>query len=283
MESEIRYTHYMEQSQEFHPISIGVVTVATNIYIDYWISMVKSFLSKSNNSKVVFHVFTDQVDEATDFIAKNHLGNCYVHPIKEMGWPDATLLRYEIFSQHQDQLNEVYLMHLDADMLFVTDPFETFLNEVKKSKMVLVSHPGYWRGSLLNRMVTYINNVDILLSDIKLRIAVGNLGAWETNKKSVAFVSRKSRKSYFCGGVWFGENFAFKKMCSTLSLAVRDDSKEKIMARWHDESHLNKWATQNVHSSLPPSFCYDETYPNLNRIDPIIVAVRKIVKTRDSR
>ena len=57
----------------------------------------------------------------------------------------------------------------------------------------------------------------------------------------------------------------------------------KNAGMWKVESHLNKWATQNVHSSLPPSFCYDETYPNLNRIDPIIVAVRKMVKTRDSK
>jgi hypothetical protein len=273
----------MEQRQELHPISIGVVTVATNLYIDYWIAMLKSYLSACNNSKIYFHVFTDQVDKANDFIDKNHFGNCYVHPIKNMGWPDATLQRYEVFSQHQDQLNEDYLMHLDADMLFVADPFEAFLNKVKKSRMVLVYHPGYWRGNLLNRILTYVNYTKTFLTDIKLYITVGNLGAWEINKKSAAFVSRKSRKKYFCGGVWFGENLAFKKMCFALSLAVHDDSKENIMARWHDESHLNKWATQNAHSSLPPSFCYDETYPNLNRINPIIVAVRKTVKTRDSK
>jgi hypothetical protein len=273
----------MEQTEELYPISIGVVTVATNLYIDYWMSMVRSYLNIGNNSKIFFHVFTDQVDKANEFIYKNHFRNCYVHPIKEMGWPDATLQRYEVFSQHEDQLNEDYLMHLDADMLFVADPFEAFLNKVKKSRMVLVYHPGYWRGNLNNRILTYVNNTNTFLSDIKLYITVGNLGAWEINKKSAAFVSRKSRKRYFCGGVWFGENLAFKEMCSVLSSAVQDDSKRDLIARWHDESHLNKWATQNVHSSLPPSFCYDETYPNLSRIKPIIVAVRKLVKTRGSK
>jgi hypothetical protein len=283
MEPEIGYNYYMEQKQELHPVSIGIVTVATNIYIDYWISMVESFLITSNSSKVFFHVFTDQVDKARKFIAINHLVNCYVHPVKEMGWPEATLLRYEVFSQYQDQLNEFYLMHLDADMLFVEDPFEIFLNKVKQSKMVLVYHPGFWRGNLLNRVFTYINDVRILLSDIKLYVSVGNLGAWETNKRSAAFVSRKRRQGYFCGGVWFGENLEFKKMCSVLSLAVHEDIKKNLIARWHDESHLNKWATQNSHSSLPPSFCYDETYPNLNRIKPVIIAVRKMVKTRGSK
>jgi hypothetical protein len=33
---------------------------------------------------------------------------------------------------------------------------------------------------------------------------------------------------------------------------------------WNDESYLNYWATQNRFKHFDPSFCYDESYKNLD-------------------
>lgn len=72
-----------------------------------------------------------------------------------------------------------------------------------------------------------------------------------------------------------GQNAKFKEMVSDLNDSVSRDELNGVMATWHDESHLNKWATTNAHSTLSPSYCYDPSYPHLWSLGEIIRAVDK--------
>jgi len=101
-------------------LSVGVVTVATNRYIDYWFEMALSaerYLFLGHN--VVLHVFTDRVAEVKVMASQFSRITVNVLEIDQLKWPEATLLRYEIFDLHRDFLQQGVLMHLDADMLVV--------------------------------------------------------------------------------------------------------------------------------------------------------------------
>jgi hypothetical protein len=104
---------------------------------------------------------------------------------------------------------------------------------------------------------------------------MGGLGTWENRKKSSAYVPRRSRKVYVCGGFWLGKKSSFEKLVSKLDAETNIDLANGVVAKWHDESHLNKWASENACTVLEPSFCYDASYIWLKNLPEIIQAVRK--------
>jgi hypothetical protein len=113
-----------------------------------------------------------------------------------------------------------------------------------------------------------------------MTIRVGGIGAWEMRPQSAAFVPRECRTQYFCGGTWFGPRHDIGEMLKGLSNQVSEDKNNGMIAKWHDESHLNKWANENRHTVSSPELCFDETYPQLKKLKPSIIAVRKKEKTR---
>lgn len=262
--------------------SLGVLTVATNIYIDYWREMALSLDSHVQLSdNIVLHVFTNQLTEV-DRIRKL-LKNLVVvsHEIPNYKWPEATLLRYKIFNDASDEISEDVLMHLDADMLIKLSPLERIFDSVKSSPICLVSHPGYWRPKgIVEKTNFYRKNFGVLLNDLRMMFFIGGLGSWETDKGSLAFVKRKFRRNYVCGGTWFGERQSFLNMVCDLSHKVTADLEQNRIAVWHDESHLNSWASQNVHLTLDPGFCHVQTYPQLEGLIATITAVDKAIATR---
>jgi hypothetical protein len=256
--------------------SLDIVTVATNNYVDFWIDMVKSadkFLDKS--CKVKSFVFTDNLQKCLS--VQKELKNIAIEAIEieSLKWPDATLLRYKIFAQNSSLLESEYTMHLDADML-IRNNFIAALDKIDpKDNMFLVAHPGYFRPKGLKRLKFYLRNPKVLSSDLKSKALIGGVGSWETSTDSTAYVARNERKVYVCGGTWMGKSNAIKKLFSELAEKVELDKQNGTMAKWHDESHLNRWAGQNDFALLPPSFCADPTYKQLEGLPVYIEAVDK--------
>jgi hypothetical protein len=261
--------------------TIGVVSVATNIYLNYWKQMVSSANSLTKKSDLVtFTVFTDNPIEAIKF--GNTLDNIKVEvfQIPAYRWPDATLLRYSIIEDHYSDLKTDILVYLDADMLIVANPWESVKRSLANEGMCFVQHPGYWRPNKLKRILFYFAEPSRLLADVLIWTSNGGIGAWEKDKRSKAFVPRNKRKRYYCGGIWFGKRKSFLHLIRELSENTKFDSANSIIARWHDESHLNFWSSQNTHAFVSPEFCFDDSYKYLNELSPVVLAVRKKERTR---
>jgi hypothetical protein len=261
--------------------SIGVMTVATNLYLDYWKDLVTSAESVSLKSDLVkFFVFTDSSKSVQDFARGLRNVEVYAIEIPPYRWPEATLLRYKVFLENFEKLDVDILIHLDADMTINANPWRRIRKDLERVNVCLVRHPGFWRPRLFARMVVYLRNPSLLAADIKQKILVGGLGAWEDEVESEAFVPRMHRRKYFCGGVWFGRRENIHALLSELSTATENDLNKGIVAVWHDESHLNRWAGQNTFGEECPEMCFDETYSQLQGLSPVITAVRKTLKTR---
>lgn len=260
--------------QQHDPIT--VLNIATNVYLEYWKNLVTSadeVTTKSEN--ISFWLFTDRPDEAKIFA--NDLENIQISifEIPSLGWPDATILRYKILVEHiSGQKNDIFV-YLDADMLLEKNPWQIIRDKMDSTDICLVEHPGYWRPNGWKRFFMYLNFPLIFLSDIKSLIKYGGLGQWEQRKSSMAFVPRRSRKKYFCGGIWFGRTNSIKNLMIQLSKEVEIDRNRGITAIWHDESHLNGWSVRNLHGVESPKLCVDATYPQLKGVTAYIQAVRK--------
>jgi len=261
----------MEDLNRLEPDSLGILTVATNIYIDYWHKMVLSLDKKLlHGQNCVMHVFTDQPEKAKLIEAELINLQVSIHIIPPYAWPDATIRRYEIFSMFASEINEKVLMHLDADMLVMQNIFQDVTSIAQSNSMMLVAHPGFW-----NKKITIKSKLKCYLKGSNFQA-----GSWENRKESEAFVDYKLRKTYVCGGVWAGRRANFFAMTDKLSDAVMKDRDNGVMAVWHDESHLNKWASENEYLELSPIYCYVTEYAHLSGLKPKIIAVTKDARTR---
>ena len=148
------------------------------------------------------------------------------------GWPKASLMRYHMFLDAESVLQRYqYLFYSDADMRFVASVSE---DEILSDGITATSHPGY----------------------------IGRPGEaqLETNPESTAYCS--SVKNYFAGGFQGGSTLAFLTMAKKLRENIDTDLSKNIMARWFDESHLNRYLEDNPPAKiLSPAFCCPDNEP----------------------
>lgn len=261
---------------ESSPPDLAVLSVATNRYLDYWKKLVSSadrYLQPG--AELTFFVFTDNPDEAKSL--QKHTQRSRIIPIDvpPLTWPDATLLRYELFADAWSLIDKEIVMHLDADMVLcadcVIDPDESSW----PSGIALVRHPGFRRPSSLRRLKLYLSSPKFLCGDVKSWLRFGGLGTWETSRNSRAFVPRGERAVYVCGGTWMGFREPLGEMIRTLASRTREDLLRGTIAVWHDESHLNWFASNYLHYLFDSEKCFAPGYKNLVDLAPEIVAVDK--------
>lgn len=257
--------------------SIGVLSVAIgSAYVEYWKQMAAS-LSRSIEDEypVVFHVFTDRPNLVRLIAEDIPSHTVRIYQVASLGWPDATLLRYQFFNDHIDAIRENFLLYLDADME-IQHSFRAKINTLwKKDRLSLVQHPGYYRPRGLERLWLYLGHPVLAVRDAFELVKVGGIGAWERNPASRAFVERRLRNRYVCGGCWMGPRQEIAGMIEDLAAATRQDQLDNFTAKWHDESHLNAYFATHGAELLGPEWCYADGYRNLARITPIVRAVEK--------
>ena len=255
---------------------VTVFTVATGAYLEFW---------KQQASSADRHLFPGQALELvvfTDQPAAAHsngltLTRARVIPVEvpPLRWPEATLLRYELIAGYTDSLSSEVSMHLDADMLVVRDVGYELNAEGWHSGIALVRHPGYYRGEG-SWIASALRSPGSLASDARgfLRGESG-IGQWERREESMAYVPPALRTTYVCGATWFGRTPEFASMCRELASRTTVDRERGLIARWHDESHLNWFAAHHDVTVLDPSYCHGHHGRHLGSVEARIIAVDK--------
>jgi hypothetical protein len=235
-----------------------VLLIATNKYVNYASELIESVEEKlfpSSRGEVI--VFTDQ--PALFEKAGSTRVVVTAVEIPSYGWPDATLLRYQIFEDNWKLIVGKYVMYLDVDTVVVSSvELDEVFADNDPFDLAFVRHPGYFNTSFYSALV-----------------ARSPIGTWETRKASTAYVPLLRRKTYVAGGVWLGANASIKRMVRALRRNVDKDLAVDLVAKWHDESHLNAWAATHEVRYLSPAWAHAPGYKNLAGLQPIIELVHK--------
>ena len=231
-------------------MKVAITFIGTNKYLDflprYYENIKEYFLP---NTEKIFLVFTDGDGDFPDDVK--------VFKQEHLEWPYITLERFRIINKAREEIKECdYLVFIDADALVVdTITEEEFFTD---KPLYGVHHPCHFLG---------MNPHDKLP------------GAFETNESSLAALDLEKYQPqvYYQGCFWGGKVPEVCAMIDELEDRTNDDLKRKIVAVWHDESHINRFFIENqdkVHT-FGPEFAYPEVFKEHCTFKPRIVHLAK--------
>ena len=202
-------------------MKIAVFYICTGHYDMFWSTFYESCERYFYPSiKKEYFVFTD---------SKNILclKNERIHPYFQIksGWPYDTLMRYNWFCTVQDQMGYFdYCYFANANSKFIKDCTEEVIPFPSEEKpYVFCIHQGFFE-------------------DFE-----GKTFHPERNSLSTAYIPEGEYCRAYSGGFWGGRSDAFKSMCCELRDRIATDLGNGIIAIWHDQSHLTKYANEVPH------------------------------------
>lgn len=211
--------------------SIGILYICTGPYVLFWKDFYKSFQEKFLvDFEKRYFVFSD----AEEIYGQDDPDVKKIK-IEPQPWPLITLLRFSTFLKVEEELKKCdYLMFSNSNMVCdaVITPEEFLPREKLNETLAVTIHPGY-AGK---------KKIDF---------------PYDRNKKSTAYIPWNCGSYYVIGAMFCGTSNAFIKMSKTLKKNIEEDLKRNIIAKWHDESQLNRYiiGKKNIRI-LPPQYCY---------------------------
>lgn len=221
-------------------MKIGILYICTGKYVEFYEEFMKSLDKFLPGTEKTVFVFTDS-EKIQDGIP----GQVKIYQ-KKLGWPYDTLMRYHMFLTQKDLLLKMdYLFFFNANMIINSVITEEDILPSKDEDLVAVLHSSF----------------------------VNSRGTFETRESSTAYLADNEGQYYYQGCLNGGSSNNFIKMCETLKTNIDIDLENKIIAVWHDESHMNCYMDKKNIKKLHPGFSYPE-FLNLN-YDKRIIMIEK--------
>lgn len=193
-------------------MKIALLYICTGKYKQFFEDFYKSaekYLLLGNEKH--YYVWTDDNRLADD------LENVTIIYKECSGFPADSLFRFEMFLQIEGELKKY-------DFIYFVNSNAIFLKPVGKE--ILPNETGLamgiWRGVREHQHYMFY--------------------PYERNRKSLAYVEPyKPPYIYFMGGLNGGTAGAYLEMVRSLARNIRDDYNRGIIAKYHDESHINAY------------------------------------------
>ncbi len=212
-------------------MKVGILYICTGKYDVFWQGFYESterYLLP--NSEKHYFVFTDSEQiKSSDKI--------HIIYQERLGWPKDTLMRFHLFLNIEEELKKM-------DYLFFFNANYTFIKTITESELLPTENDQYFIGQI-HPVAYHKRRKDF---------------DYETNEKSTAFISSNSGTYYFAGGLIGGRTIEFLKMCHQLKTNIDKDFENDIIAKWHDESHINNYFSVLEPKKLHPGYCYPQDW-----------------------
>jgi len=167
-----------------------------------------------------------------------------VFPTEPIEWPLPTLLRYNLFLQQEEKLQDYdYLFYIDVDMRIV----DWIGDEILGEGLTAAQHPMY---ALRHNLYP----------------------PYEPNPASTAYIPLPGKATeladgkklfqqyYYAGGFQGGRTKDFIEAMKVMRKRIETDFNKNYIARWNDESHWNRFLYENPPAVvLSPSYIYPDS------------------------
>ncbi|XP_028615722.1 alpha-1,3-galactosyltransferase 2 isoform X2 [Grammomys surdaster] len=224
--------HVAEQEARRQNLTIGLTVFAVGRYLEkylehFLVSAEQHFMVGQN---VVYYVFTDR-PEAVPYVALGQGRRLRVKPVqRERRWQDVSMAR-------MTTLHEALGGKLgqEADYVFCLDVDQYFTGNFGPEVLAdLVAQLHAWHYRWPRWLLPY-----------------------ERHKRSAAALSLSEGDFYYHAAVFGGNVAELLKLTAHCVTGQQLDRERGIEARWHDESHLNKFFWLNKPTKLlSPEFCW---------------------------
>lgn len=212
-------------------MKIAILYICTgryNVFFNGFYLSCKKYLL--NEAEKHFYVWTDdeRIGEGKEDVTIIH---------KECaGFPADSLFRFEMFLQAEEELKKYdYIYFFNANSEIRRPIGEEILPDSSGLAM------GIWPGKREHQHPMFF--------------------PYERNKKSLAYVAPHGKNyTYYMGGLNGGTSKAYLQMIHTLSDNIRDDYNRGIIAKVHDESHINAYLRTHACKKLGREFCLPEEW-----------------------
>lgn len=220
-------------------MKIGITTISTGkkyntLCKQLLNSVYKNFIP--DIEKVVFVMGNDQsiLNKNEDFTY-----------LTGLPFPLVTLLRYHFLNRIKEKLKLCdVIFYLDADLEILNPITYDEIMPEKENQFVVTKHP--WAKSEDNRWVL------------------------EQNKNSSAYV--ENAPQYFQACFYGCYASTFITMLEKLKEETQTDLNNRIIAKWFDESHFNKYIIDKEKKILSDKYCFPKTFTGWNSDPEIKIA-----------
>ena len=203
--------------------------------------------------KLSLFIFTDSSDHK-GWLDLDVYNVCWTQ-IEHLPFPLPTLFRYKTLLKRESELSKFdYIFHCDADARFVGEVGDELLGE----GITAIQHPC--AGSNISDDSCEQSEISWDLC-FELFAGIGfKAWAFEPNPDSLAYIASEEQKQYFCGAIQGGLSKKYLEAMNVIEKNIDSDLGQNIIALWHDETHWNKYLSQNPpHTILPFWYCFPES------------------------
>lgn len=208
----------------------AILYIATGKYTVFWKEFYESFEKNFlPELRKTYFVFTDAKN-----LPFSDRENVCIIPQKNLGWPDNTLQRFSLFCREEARWKDYeYTFFVNANFLCVKPVSAEEFLPVRENLLVAEHASGHGK------------NPDDM--------------TYDRNPKSKAYIPFGEGRYYVMGGLNGGKTEAYMDMVRKLKENVDEDTRNGVIATWHDESHLNRFiiGREDV-KVLPPCYGYPE-------------------------
>ena len=217
-------------------MKVAILYIAIGNYEIFWDEFYQScenlFLQ---NSEKQYFVFTD-----AQRLLKQKCDNVEFIYQENMGWPRNTLYRFHMFMKLKSELQKFdYLIFYNANALINTNISEEEILPV-------------------NEDFCYARHFNFVGKD-------NCFFPYERNRKSTAYVEYGRGEDYIQACFLCGKSKAMLTMFECLEKNINIDMQNNIIARWHDESHVNKYLIDKSNKILGVEYICPKDDPYTNQ------------------
>jgi len=225
-------------------MNIAILYIGTGNYSIFWKDFYESSEKYFLPSKTKhYFVFTDtEINQSSQNITTIFK--------KCEGFPNDSLFRFKMFLSIKESLKQFdYIYFFNSNMLFLELISENFLpkKNSQENGLIGVLHPGHFSKNHF-------------------------WYPYDRNKSSKAYIPyvKNKKYNYFMGGVNGGLSNDYLRLIETCANNIEEDLKYNYIAKYHDESHINKYFFENNCKIMPSEYGWIEGKSSYNSIKILI-------------